>query len=167
MFCSAKNIAFTFIWKAHSLSGKAANPPEEMLRAMLSKNPTWITGHRTLADIALQNGNTRLAYSASHCFLSLAVRDRDKATALSMLARCYTASGNAPAALNYFEKSCAISPPNSETKEHMAAAHMLAKNFSEAEMLLTSIGENHLTPQAKAALKFAKSKLKTNDELVS
>jgi Tfp pilus assembly protein PilF len=164
MLCYARNSACSLFWKLHLLLGKDVNQPEQVLRKMLSRNPRWISGHKALATIALQNGNTKLAYCAAHCFLSLAMRDKDKALALSMLAQCYTASGNASVALNYFEKSCAIFPPDIETKEHIAAAHILAQDFKEAEQLLTSIGEKHLTPQAKAALKFAKSKLQTSNQ---
>lgn len=148
----------------HLLLGGNVTPAEDVLRAMLSRNPSWASGHKTLASIALQNGDTKLAYSASHCFLSLAVRDRDKALALSLLAQCFTATGDAHFALQYFEKSCAIFPADTKTKEHIAAAHILANNFKEAEQLLTSIEEEHLTPQAKAALRFAQSKLETNSQ---
>lgn len=165
MFRYVKNTALTLFWRANLLFGKTVVPREDVLKALLSRNPVWTAGHRTLAQLAFQNGNTKLAYSSSHCFLTLARRPKDKALALSMLARCYTAGGDATTALAYFDKSCAIFPADLETIEHIAAAHILARNFAAAAKLLISIGDKNLTPQAKAALTFAQSKLATDEQI--
>lgn len=131
----------------------------ESLCLLLRRYPYWSNGHRLLAEARLEQDDVAHAYAASLCFRQLvATQPAQRAQANLLLGRCYLRRGEWRAALGSLQTALADAPLCHEILEELAAAHILAGNYSEAQIYLEQIREDSRSAQAKAALEFAKSK---------
>jgi Tfp pilus assembly protein PilF len=130
-----------------------------MLKRLLRGYPHWSNGHRILAEERLEHNDVAQAYSASRCYQALvATKPHERAHSNLLIAKCYLRRGDWQMALAALSQALKDSPQSPAILEELAAAHMLGGNYAEAKYSLEQIAHEKLSPQAKAALAFARTK---------
>ena len=161
MYRWLRNTIIRVIWDGASRLSDGQDK-SEMLRRLLRRYPTWSWGHRLLAENSLTRDNIGLAYAASLCYRELTQKDSaDFAHAHFLLGSCFLRRGDWRSALHHLKIAHSISPSVHEITEELAAAHMLAEDYSTAAHFIQAIPEASRSAQAKAALSFAATRLRT------
>jgi len=142
-------------------SSKPKDPGEraELLRSLLRRYPRWSNGHKILAEERLEHDDVVQAYAASRCYQALTgSNQRKRAYANLLLAKCYLRRGDWQTAQAVLTGALEDDPRSTPILEELAAAQILGGNYGEARNALEQIDEGSLSPQAKAALAFVRSK---------
>lgn len=153
------NVVLDRLWR---LGWRSSATPKtsELLRSLLRRYPFWIKGHLLLAEECLNRDAIGCAYASACCVSSLVETNTALMSAAEfLLGRCFLRRGDWQSALSYFQIARLKTPLNYRIHEEESAALILGGNYQEALSLLQAIPEHMLSPEAKAATAFARSKI--------
>jgi hypothetical protein len=148
----------TTIWRL--AGGAKRDQSQASLRSLLRRYPFWSNGHRELSELALASDDITTAYAAALSLKTLTPHDRrSQGEAALILGRCFLKHGEWSQALQYLKEAESLGIRTLRVIEDQAAAHILGGEFKAALELLNSIPTKDISPEAKAALSFVKTKV--------
>jgi hypothetical protein len=159
-----RNLIFSLAWNGASGRSSDIGERTEALRRLLRRNPTWVHGHKLLAEEYLHINQVADAYGAALCYRQLAGDNSFmRADSALILGKCFLRHQDWGRAISLLEPALQDSQHRHDTlshsiREELAAAHMLAENYREVVAQLEAIPETRRSAQAKAALIFARTK---------
>ena len=129
------------------------------LHSILRSYPFWGNGHQRLGEAALESGDVATAYASGQAAKILSYRKpRARARALHLLGRCFLARGEWQMALELLREAGVLSPLDSRIKQDEAAALMLGGEHLAALTVLSTIPEEMLSADGKAARLYLQGK---------
>ena len=169
LFAAARWKATCWVLSDHNRKsvGKAAEHDcldrEAVMREILRGTPYWAAGHLWLAQYALLTNRPTLAFASAQAAIALRPSKALYFNARLVLARCQLKAGDYSSAQRSLEELRAIDPDSFPVREDYAALLMYRGAWQAAMQELSTIPEQSLTGEGRAALEFARSKLKATE----
>lgn len=138
-------------------SGSVPNRHQCILqvRSLLRRFPFWASGHLRLGQAAFEEKDIILAHNSARACLALDPSGAIELGATELMAKAFLASGKFSEAADLLKKAVEKSP---QLKEDLAAAYMGLNEVDKSREVLSSIPDNEITPQGRAALDFLKQR---------
>ncbi len=146
-------------WTWSITPSEPASVREDRCAGLLRRYPFWTTGHRILAQLALDRDDIGRAYASAVCYRALCeAHAKNPSDALFILGQCFLRRGDWQRALEHLERAHELDSERAEICEEIAAAHILAGELYKAKKVLEAIPGDTISAAGKAALAFARSR---------
>ncbi|MCO6431197.1 MAG: tetratricopeptide repeat protein [Deltaproteobacteria bacterium] len=125
---------------------------KEKLRAV----PYWREGHRRLALLGLNQGDSAMAYASALAVKKLSGSPEALLEGEHLVGKSLLQGGDPQRALPFLKK---VSPESTEAAEDLAAAYLALGSLREAYSTLSELPRDALSPASKEAYLYLRDKL--------
>jgi hypothetical protein len=145
--------------EAENAAGSDVQRRIGQLRQLLRRYPYWSRGHLRFSELSLQVDDVASAYASGRAALALvAAEGKEAGAAYFILGRCHLRRDDWAGSIPHLERAEQLLGNDRRVVEELAAAHMAGGDYTRAREYLERIPNPQLTPPARAALEFIRSR---------